>query len=509
MIFATLVTAEIYSRLHLYAASKYFALVAAALVHDEDLDLYPRALFAASFADYHQGAWFSAMQLADLAIESHKVFAEDPFDLEKHERLAHCLFEQGMIRGFAQKLGGTYEEFVDGLIEAEGLTKFLDDILSDLPEPPWWDGLSVEEFGDKVADELGRPAFSDGGPIRSIRWVAMGVTWTVEFINAYDDTLVGERIAVALQVILAEISRHDPVLLPTHITFKVMAIPPDGTFDVDHSSNGHGTSFRVEVPIVRDASHDAFRTATSGAIALAQTVLAQISLRTDDEIQQMFLGALEGGLMERVVFGTLYDMAYAGILKQPEFDDVHREQHLPSPPTHDGSPQPGHGLEFPESPGPGYTVEEGCERALNRYEGIPRMLRSTLPVLRASPEFQAIVATLRNDGWLDWHILLAVFNVATNWRMNNAGLSLPPTKAEMTQFEGTIREPEPEGDSVPVEEFTEDGLRDVLNFSLLTTLQQWGPSFRQNPPDIAAVRELLDYRFGYSTDDVEHDDPFS
>jgi hypothetical protein len=83
LILATLMTAEIYSRLKLHAAAKYYALAAAALVPENHLDLYPQCLFRAAEADYHQGAWFSATQLYQKAFTAHGLMAERPFDLDR------------------------------------------------------------------------------------------------------------------------------------------------------------------------------------------------------------------------------------------------------------------------------------------------------------------------------------------------------------------------------------------------------------------------------------------
>ena len=99
LILATLMTAEIYSRLKLHAAAKYYSLAAAALVPEDLLDLYPRCLFKAAEADYHQGSWFSATQLYQKAFTAHGLMAERPFDLEQARRSEPCAVRAGRDPG--------------------------------------------------------------------------------------------------------------------------------------------------------------------------------------------------------------------------------------------------------------------------------------------------------------------------------------------------------------------------------------------------------------------------
>ena len=51
-----------------------------------------------------------------------------------------------------------------------------------------------------------------------------------------------------------------------------------------------------------------------------------------------------------------------------------------------------------------------------RYETLAQNLRITAAVLSRSHEFRPTVQALRADGWLDWHILTAIWNIVMNYR---------------------------------------------------------------------------------------------
>jgi hypothetical protein len=62
---------------------------------------------------------------------------------------------------------------------------------------------------------------------------------------------------------------------------------------------------------------------------------------------------------------------------------------------------------------------------------------------------------------------------------------------------------------VPVGIFTEKMLRRMRRSNMVSTLQVWGLDCRQRTPDLPAIERFLVERYGYATDDIEHEDPFA
>lgn len=505
LILATLMTAEIYSRLKLHAAAKYYSLAAAALVPEDLLDLYPRCLFKAAEADYHQGAWFSATQLYQKAFTAHGLLAGRPFDIDSHPDLSRALYGLAVIQATAVKAGPPHEGFVSRSLEEGGVTDLLREGLASFPEAPWWDALSLEELTDRTLQQLGRPAFADAGARRAVKWSALGACWTIEFANSYADTLVAERLAAAAQVILADLALRDPALLPTQVTIEV-AVGAAGTEMDLGPGPDRAASWQVRLPQLSSPGKDAVNRLTSEVIAVTLAAVREISVLPDDAFDHMLNDMLEADLMSRVVCGVACDTAYGGVIDAGMFADAHRSEYVPL--RDDGRcPQPGPGMEFPSWPGPGYSPERGREQARFRYERLPSLLQSTLPVLRADERFRETARSLRSEGWPDWQILLSVFNVTQNARLDP--ITPSRSREEQQRLRKRLLEPEAPGDPVPAEVFTAQRLRDVSATALPSALvSHWHLALRQNPVDLVALRRLLTERYMYGRDDVPHEDLF-
>lgn len=505
MVLCMLMIAECYRRLELLSAAKYYALAAARIMRDDDLKLFPRAIFSAAVADYHLGAWFSTVCLIEAAIKAHLVFEEDPFDLEKHESATWGLFELTTIRAVAGAADSHFDSFFNAAMDRVGVTEVLDEFVVDNVEHPWWENRKPEEIFRHVQDQLGHSAFSDAGGTRTICWCALGVRWAVHFPNDYETTIVAERLAAVAQIVTADVALADPCLLPTSVTFEVQAGFGGNEPSFRPRSVGKGTTWEVVLPILGEESKSAFDDLIVQTLAIVFAAFADISVRPFEDLERIFEVAMRSGLSSKSAFGTVYDVAYANVINKETFDGAPRREVESlsgdsTPPVHDQ-------LRLPERAGPGYTKSEGVSRAATRYESIPATLRATLPALRSHASFRPVVQGLRDEGWRDWHILLAVLNVAGNHRLNRNGFQVPRNREEQQALSRRFVEPEPENDPVPLDLFNEEGLRQALPLSFPSTLQQWGLRLPQNPVDIDALERLLAARFGYWIDDVPHADP--
>ena len=213
-----------------------------------------------------------------------------------------------MIQATAVKAGPPYEGFVSRSLEEGGVTDLLREGLASLPEPPWWDALTLEELADRTLDQLGRPAFADAGARRSVKWSALGACWTIEFANSYADTLVAERLAAAAQVVLADLALRDPALLPTQVTIEVTAGAAGTEMDLGTTPDS-AASWQVRLPQLSAPGKDAVNRLASEAIAVTLAAVREISVLPDDAFDHMLDGALEADLMSHVVCGVAFDTA--------------------------------------------------------------------------------------------------------------------------------------------------------------------------------------------------------
>ncbi len=430
---------------------------------------------------------------------------EQPFDLSRHVPLQRALFELSIIEALATKAGPPYEQFVKDAIADAGVEDLHQEIIAGIQDGPWWIDLSADELSSKIFNELERPPFADAGTKRSIRWSALGVRWSVEFDNTYADTLVGERLAATAQIILADLALRDPVLLPGAVTFSVAAGTPTSEMDFQHQQGSDGARWEVVLPSIHIRDRDEYDRIARETLAVVHCAVREASVLPDERLESMLFEALDAGVLSNILFGVPFDIAYADSTKADDFARIPRSER--SLVVDDGrTPAPGPILSFPETAGLGYSVEDGIRQAATRYETIPRLLRSTLPSLRRDYHFQETVQALRADGWLDWQILVAVFNVAANARMRS---SPPPRSAEEAQrLQERFLAPEPADDPLDPSIFAPGLLHEALMMSLGSTLHNWGLAIPVNGVHPEALRELLSRRYNYGVDDASHIDPF-
>ena len=139
-------------------------------------------------------------------------------------------------------------------------------------------------------------------------------------------------------------------------------------------------------------------------------------------------------------------------------------------------------------------------------------MRRTLPQLREGPAFLTVVRELRRDGWLDWQLLTGVYSIVIQSRLAHAGLNTREA-LEQQGAQAAARDLlfSPESDDepeVPLTAFSVDSMRWGLQQSIPSTIANWDLHPRSHYADYPALGRLLVARYGYDTDDIEHDDPF-
>jgi hypothetical protein len=122
------------------------------------------------------------------------------------------------------------------------------------------------------------------------------------------------------------------------------------------------------------------------------------------------------------------------------------------------------------------------------------------------------VASLRKQGWRDWHILMAVLNATANLRVNaqiNAGGDPEEVFEKVRKKLGSDGDESENEPAPPARLFTVDRLQGALRTTYVSTLQQHGFSVNQQAPDFRAIERFLRHRYHYWEIDVDHDDPFA
>jgi hypothetical protein len=501
--------ARTYERLGLLLAARQHALLAVVLAFHYgdpgDHDIVVAGLMQVGHLDYRGGSWCAAVESYNVALLAHLQNSEDPWNMQRHEGLAALATHSAYLRAAADLLGPEPAKVVRESQEEYGLGEMLDEVEN--LQPP----KSAERWREDCLAQLGTVPYADAGDVRTIRWSSLGIDWEVTAVNTYGHCRAAERFAAAAQVLCAELAAlEDLVLMPTTVRVRVQAIDPERSRGdrIRVEPGNEGSNWIVDlIPLVGNGSEldaDAVGAELTSAIG---AVLFEASLLDWDTYIEILERCFERGLTHKVSGGRPYD-DMAGLVTREHFEKLKRRSILlPKEWREVPTAPPSDGLGARTDPGPGYSRERSETMISERYERSEQMLNQTLDQLSEDADFQEIYRRLREEGWLDWHVLMALVNSRINFRNASEGLSLNEAR-ERYQREHRHRDESPEEPALPKEWLSAERLFEMRRFSFLSSLQRWGLEHHQPTPDLQAIEQLLGERYGYWRDDVEHEPLF-
>jgi hypothetical protein len=512
---AMLVLCDCYQKLGLIYAAKYYAACVASLSirHDNEEIKYliPRALFMLSDSCYQGGEWLTFAQILKLALIAHNMYDECPLDLEKHEDLRRVFTYTTIVRTVTKRFEENHALAFDEVFTEWPIDEELKEGIESLSERDsgYWQRVSVEDFWDAAQSELTDRPFSDTGMRRQISWKALGIDWTVEFENDYFTMCISEELVSTLQIILADVAPKDLVLLPTRVKISVY-ISDESQTDVHEVPSNEISTWRVGFPKSMIMNPDALANMRIDVFTLAVTVLGNCSvLNFEDFKKEMELNFSEG-LPAKTFAVRPYAELYAGFLTEDEFRFPNRRSLSPIFPNKEFEALEHEQLKWINSDGPGYSKEKANEILVNRYAAAIKPIMLTLPRLLAKEQFRDAISGLRNEGYLDWEIMVLIANICIDYRVKQLlPLKASPDEKYLKLVKDLMFREEKKNDvEVPAEIFTKDRIDIGKRIQLAAIAVTWGLQLHQQTPDFNALEKLLDIRYHNSVDDIEHDDLF-
>ena len=503
---AMLMIARLYLELRLPAAAKAYSLAVATSAlqgaDDELVDLVPRGLFMAAHADFASGAWCEATDLYELALVAQSQFVADGLDSEQHESVQAADLHLTYISACARDIDPGLEARVAASASRVGVQEIISAVLESgrAPEKHAW-----ASFGE---DELTGQPFSDLGDTRCIRFSALGTDWIVKSANGAESARIAERFAAAAQATLAELAREDLAVIPTHITIDVEPRSQAAQPPAEQRASNDGRAWKVRLALAAIPGSADPRQIDRELLVLLTQILGDVSLLPQTEFMEIMERAFQQGLGHMLSPVRPYDELAAAVIPDDAYAEWRREDFNTPWDCLERSSRAHEALGRKDGPGPTFEIGRAEEMLQNRYSVFKRTLRRTLPALQRSAQFRGTVRSLRDAGWLDWHILTAVANVVMNYRFASTGQDPlePGAREEMAR---SAFEPENESSQVaPPNIFTPDEMQTARQVAMLSLLRHWGLECHQPTPDFGGIERLLAARYGYWDHDVEHDDPF-
>ena len=505
---AMIIIAELYLELRLPQASKSYALAVsyiAALRRDDTLaDLVPAGLLMAASADFIAGAWCSSAELYEFGLAAQYELIEDGADWEKHTAVQNAFLHLAYINACAKTVDPDLAELIAAKTSLTGARDIIEDTLDLLKKEDkgYW-----ESFVD--IGLVARP-FADLGAIRHIRFSALGTNWTLATANDIESVRLAERLASAAQVVLAALAREDLCLIPTRINVRVENrqgrwAPYMEPIEPLPSNDGREWVVRLEPP--KNASHGDAEEHVPELLAILTKILRDVSLLPEEEFLASLERAFKRGLGHKLSPGRPYDELDAAFAEDMK-PEIHGPQYSTPWGFRDGSFGVHDDLRRNERQGPTYSQDRANELLQTRYQNLAGGLRITVEALASSGMFRDTLKSLRASGWLDWHILTAIFNIVMHYRFPESRSDMLSEEANKEMMEAALRPERATDAPVPVGFFNLDSMDNNRKLSMLSLVKHWGLECHQATPDIPAIEQLLAERYGYWDEDVPHDDQF-
>lgn len=509
-ILSMLLISQSYEKLGLLFAAKYYALAAASIAlmspKPEAKSLVPKALIQAAECDYVQGSWCGYLDLAETGLKAYGIFSKVLTDSTDMDEFHRTIFHMATMIAITSVLNAGLCEFLKEKTERWHIGDWLDKILPKAYSV--WGKSEISEIWNKLEEQTqGRP-FGDIGIVREIIWSELGITWKVSWKNDFETTPVAEQMIAVLQILLADLAGIDLCLLKTNVDINIRK-EKISDIKVEPIPSNIGRKWRVAFPSNRTEGKLSLKDLQIKVLAIATTILTEISALPLAKFNKILEMRFREGISMKVFVAKPYEVLYPEFITKEIFDSSGRSKKRVPELRREFRIKENETLSWVNGPGPGYSKKKAESFLKNRYSRSLIPIRYTLKRLLKHAEFASTIKRLRQDGWLDWHLLASICNAAITYRARQCLPACTSLKAEKELYFKIMNEPErKDSPPIPIQEFTEDKLRLALKFSMISTIRILDLELRQRTPDFEAIEHFLRHRYNYWTDDIDHIDPF-
>ena len=498
-----LLASRVYGQLGMALAGKQLALAAAAAAWTtipRSHELFAEALLEAASSDYFAGQWVSSAHLFARAFTHHGEAVEHPLDLDRHEVAREGIQILNNIIRAATDFVPEYLPLLQPIIGDGDNLPGDSTARNDELTPDWWSIEGVARRSDETG--IGRP-FSDVGTERLYRWTYRGRSWTVVCPSQRPQVLAAERLIAALQIFQVAIAKTPVVWAPGDFYLEVGLAAGEASIDAIPDSSHR--RWRIGLA---EAGEDPIEHWNELTLVILEFALLN-SLTPEDELRSVLERAMEHGLLSRLRSGRPYD-ELADLIDDYAYAEL--SEATPSPFLRPDFASPTGTSEIstaPEPPLP-YDRDLVLETIRERYDTAAAAIPHTIARTKGDERLATVVKEFREEGWLDWQILAALFNAVGNSRLQREGRE-PQAEMSVEELQSLaelMRRPELEGDPPPLDEFlTIDGFRQMLFAAVFATLESLGLEAHGNE-DPERLCQFLGTYYRYFEDDVEHRDYF-
>ncbi|MFI7493108.1 hypothetical protein ACH9D2_00050 [Kocuria sp. M4R2S49] len=491
---------SLYRELGLAYAAKMYTCTAAMMANQSSEDAVkahvPKALLEAAGAAQASGCWVDGAQLTEVALLAHYSLSTAPFDFDKHPELKSQALNElttlVAVRKFWPSLEPLFRAAHSGTDWYEYLAEQSSDPENSMP-------LDEEQFQKLACEQITGPVLADLGTQRTIDFNTLGVRWIFTFKNNRSTVLTTEAFCAAFQVLLADIARLEPAFIKSTVRTFVEVVADDSreTTGVEIDDSNPEIIVKITLPNSTTDLEDIPRK----LVATGLQLITPIYVRPLGELRTILESLMRDGIANKVMVARPYQEA-ADLMPEGHYGRCTAAER---PSSSDGfKPVENEHLAASTADGPDYDRQYALELIRQRYEVAEEAWRFSLAGILTDDRGQAVVTALRENGWLDWQILVAIMNAGLNWRMQQQGIN-PQTVTPQQLRQIGSRPETPDEPRLPVE-FVLDQIDVGMFLQTATVAQRWKLRSRNESPGEGALRELLTRRYHYAEDDVPHRD---
>lgn len=502
-----LLIAETYFDLGLIYAAKHYALavvfIAQRTREEKEKVFIPRGLSTLAEYEYANGEWAHFLEHANLSLKTLTVFTKGLED-ENAEKIYEKM-------SFYTSLVSTFTDILDNSILSTYVNKkikeFNTEIINDfIPlAKDSWSKKKTEDILQKIQSEFKNYPFNDVGGGRTVKFSAFGISWQFNWKNDLVETAKTEQLISLLQILLAESIEKELFLLKGDVLIKISL---GDEYEIQNQHQKNRFVWLVVLPQKTPSNKEEIERYHREALRIAIQIFSELSLLPRKRIWLLLKNLFKEGFMSKAFAGNSYEILFMDLVSKDLYDEILKLKKISYIKNLEFANIPHKLLKWKDSVISTFDKKQSEELIRKRYERSIIPIFLTLQELKAQPFFQEIVKKLRLEGWKDWHILMAAASIAVNYRINRLGYKDSDDMKKKFTEQMSLKETS-ESIQVPMVEFGETELRNHLFMSMPSTLKILGLEYKVSPFVESALKEFLEKRCRYFSDDIPHEDFFS
>jgi len=505
-----LLIAETYLDLGLIYAAKNYALavtfIAQRAREEKEKVFIPKGLSALATYEYSNGEWAHFFEHANLSLKALTIFTKGLDDENAREIYEKMTFYTSLISTFTDILeNNILSSYVNNKIKefnTEIMTEIVEDLIPLAKDS--WSKIKTEEILQKIQSEFKNYPFNDVGKVRSVKFNAFGTSWHFSWKNNLVETAKSEQLISLLQILFAECIEKDLFLLKSDVLIRISL---GNEYKIQNQHKEDRFVWLVVLPQKTPSNQEEIDQYHREALGIAIQIFSELSLLPRERIVRLLENLFEEGFLHKAFAGNSYEVLFIDLVPKDLYDEILKLNKISYLKDLEFTNTTHKLLGWRDSVISAYNKKKSEELIRKRYKKSIIPISLTLQKLKNKLFFQETVKKLRLEGWKDWHILMTIALITINYRVNRLGYKDLDDSKKKSIEQMSLKETS-KSIPVPLVEFGEIELKNTLYMSMLSTLKIFDLKYKPNLLIKSALKEFLEKRCCYFSDDISHKDFF-